>query len=69
MGIYDRDYYREDSRWHNPFARSQATEQGKAGTLRERVTVATRSAGENAAALAKINNTLAAMVSATKESA
>jgi len=25
MGIYDRDYYREDSRWHNPFARSQAT--------------------------------------------
>jgi membrane associated rhomboid family serine protease len=25
MGIYDRDYYREDSRWHNPFARSQGT--------------------------------------------
>lgn len=25
MGIYDRDYYREDSRWANPFARSQAT--------------------------------------------
>jgi membrane associated rhomboid family serine protease len=25
MGIYDRDYYREDSRWRNPFARSQAT--------------------------------------------
>jgi membrane associated rhomboid family serine protease len=25
MGIYDRDYYRDDSRWHNPFARSQAT--------------------------------------------
>jgi membrane associated rhomboid family serine protease len=25
MGIYDRDYYREDSRWHNPFARSKAT--------------------------------------------
>ena len=25
MGIYDRDYYREDSRWSNPFARSQAT--------------------------------------------
>jgi membrane associated rhomboid family serine protease len=25
MGIYDRDYYREDSRWNNPFARSQAT--------------------------------------------
>src|SRR5262249_13969204 len=25
MGIYDRDYYREDNRWHNPFARSQAT--------------------------------------------
>ncbi|HVK14790.1 MAG TPA: rhomboid family intramembrane serine protease [Gemmataceae bacterium] len=25
MGIYDRDYYREDSRWGNPFARSQAT--------------------------------------------
>ena len=25
MGIYDRDYYRDDSRWHNPFARSQGT--------------------------------------------
>src|SRR5262245_24121243 len=25
MGIYDRDYYREDSRWSNPFARSQGT--------------------------------------------
>jgi rhomboid family protein len=25
MGIYDRDYYREDNRWSNPFARSQAT--------------------------------------------
>ncbi len=25
MGIQDRDYYREDSRWRNPFARSQAT--------------------------------------------
>ncbi|HEX3146483.1 MAG TPA: rhomboid family intramembrane serine protease [Gemmataceae bacterium] len=25
MGIYDRDYYREDSRWHNPLARSKAT--------------------------------------------
>jgi membrane associated rhomboid family serine protease len=25
MGIYDRDYYREDSRWHNPLARSQGT--------------------------------------------
>jgi membrane associated rhomboid family serine protease len=25
MGIYDRDYYREDSRWRNPFARSQGT--------------------------------------------
>lgn len=25
MGIYDRDYYREDSRWTNPLARSQAT--------------------------------------------
>jgi len=25
MGIYDRDYYREDNRWHNPLARSQAT--------------------------------------------
>ena len=25
MGIYDRDYYREDQRWSNPFARSQGT--------------------------------------------
>jgi rhomboid family protein len=25
MGIQDRDYYREDNRWSNPFARSQAT--------------------------------------------
>lgn len=25
MGIYDRDYYREDSRWSNPFSRSQGT--------------------------------------------
>jgi membrane associated rhomboid family serine protease len=25
MGIYDRDYYREDHRWSNPFARSQGT--------------------------------------------
>ncbi|WP_020469196.1 rhomboid family intramembrane serine protease [Zavarzinella formosa] len=25
MGIADRDYYREDRRWHNPFARSQVT--------------------------------------------
>ena len=25
MGIYDRDYYREDSRWSNPFGRAQAT--------------------------------------------
>lgn len=25
MGIYDRDYYREDSRWSNPFARSKGT--------------------------------------------
>src|SRR3954451_2596075 len=25
MGIYDRDYYRDDSRWHNRFARSQGT--------------------------------------------
>jgi membrane associated rhomboid family serine protease len=25
MGIYDRDYYREDSRWSNPLARSQGT--------------------------------------------
>jgi len=25
MGIADRDYYREDSRWHNPFARAQVT--------------------------------------------
>jgi rhomboid family protein len=25
MGIYDRDYYREDARWHNPLARSQGT--------------------------------------------
>lgn len=25
MGIYDRDYYREDTRWSNPFARSKAT--------------------------------------------
>jgi len=25
MGIYDRDYYREDHRWSNPLARSQGT--------------------------------------------
>ena len=25
MGIADRDYYREDGRWHNPFARAQVT--------------------------------------------
>ncbi len=25
MGIYDRDYYREDTRWSNPFARSKGT--------------------------------------------
>lgn len=25
MGIYDRDYYREDARWSNPFARSKGT--------------------------------------------
>ena len=25
MGIYDRDYYREDQRWSNPLARSQGT--------------------------------------------
>ena len=25
MGIYDRDYYREDSRWSNPLSRSQGT--------------------------------------------
>ena len=25
MGIHDRDYYRDDRRWSNPFARSQAT--------------------------------------------
>lgn len=25
MGIYDRDYYREDKRWGNPFERSRAT--------------------------------------------
>lgn len=25
MGIYDRDYYRDDTRWSNPFGRSQGT--------------------------------------------
>lgn len=25
MGIYDRDYYREDTRWSNPFGRSKGT--------------------------------------------
>ena len=25
MGIYDRDYYREDSRWNHPFARAKGT--------------------------------------------
>lgn len=25
MGIYDRDYYREDDRWSNPFARAKGT--------------------------------------------
>ncbi|MEZ6141733.1 MAG: rhomboid family intramembrane serine protease [Zavarzinella sp.] len=25
MGLYDRDYYRDDHRWNNPFARSKVT--------------------------------------------